>query len=168
MTYVHSWLGSGVLGLTLVTALLSTSVQGLQCYGCNIIQGQRYVDVGCSNPEVLTCSHSHKGFKHRFCIRTESTPSALSPPPPNGGFLSIGSGYNTPGHFPGDKSDSRSSPVPVRRTGLEDRHCQQQELPGVRIHCCGSDLCNSATRWRPNTLQYICALACLLLLRLWL
>ncbi|KAI4880031.1 hypothetical protein NFI96_018974, partial [Prochilodus magdalenae] len=46
--------------------------EGLQCYACNIVQGQRYVDVGCSSPEVITCSHSHKGFKQRFCIRTES------------------------------------------------------------------------------------------------
>ena len=59
--------------LTLSLRCGSPAVQGLQCYGCNIIQGQRYVDVGCSNPEVLTCSHSHKGFKHRFCIRTESS-----------------------------------------------------------------------------------------------
>lgn len=52
---------------------VSPAVKGLQCYGCNIIQGQRYVDVGCSNPEVITCAHSHKGFKHRFCIKTESS-----------------------------------------------------------------------------------------------
>lgn len=49
------------------------AADGLQCYGCNIIHGQRYVDVGCSNPEVITCAHSHKGFKHRFCIKTESS-----------------------------------------------------------------------------------------------
>ncbi|KAJ4926370.1 hypothetical protein JOQ06_008546 [Pogonophryne albipinna] len=108
--------------------------QGLQCYGCNIIQGQKYVDVGCSNPEVITCTHSHKGFKHRFCIKTEST--ALG--------IVLTSGCAT------------------------SRHCQQHELPGVRIHCCDSDLCNSAPSWYPGTLQYICALLSLLLQRMWL
>ncbi|KAK2888269.1 hypothetical protein Q8A73_019717 [Channa argus] len=103
---------------------------GLQCYGCNIIQGQRYVDVGCSNPEVITCTHSHKGFKHRFCIKTEST--ALG--------IVLTSGCAT------------------------SRHCQQQELPGVRIHCCGTDLCNGAPAWHTSSLPYICALFCLLLL----
>lgn len=48
------------------------------------------------------------------------------------------------------------------------RHCQQQELPGVRIHCCDSDLCNSASSWHPGTLHYISALFSLLLLRMWL
>lgn len=48
------------------------------------------------------------------------------------------------------------------------RHCQQQELPGVRIHCCDSDLCNSAPSWHKSTLHYICALLSLLLLRMWL
>lgn len=48
------------------------------------------------------------------------------------------------------------------------RHCQQQELPGVRIHCCDSDLCNSAPSWHPSTLHYVCALFSLLLLRMWL
>lgn len=48
------------------------------------------------------------------------------------------------------------------------RHCQQQELPGVRIHCCDSDLCNSTPFWRPSIVHYICALFSLLLLRLWL
>ncbi|KAF4112706.1 hypothetical protein G5714_005251 [Onychostoma macrolepis] len=80
------------------------------CYGCNVFHGQKYVDVGCTNPEVITCTHSHKGFKHRFCIKTEST--ALG--------MVLTSGCAT------------------------SRHCQQQELPGVSIHCCDSDLCNSA------------------------
>ncbi|KAM6902169.1 uncharacterized protein FYW49_015803 isoform 2-T2 [Xenentodon cancila] len=48
------------------------------------------------------------------------------------------------------------------------RHCQQQELPGVRIHCCDSDLCNSTPHWHPSTVHYVCALFNLLLLRLWL
>ena len=48
------------------------------------------------------------------------------------------------------------------------RHCQQQELPGVRIHCCDSDLCNSASSWHPGTLHYVSALLSLLLLRMWL
>ncbi|XP_048852020.1 uncharacterized protein LOC125720536 [Brienomyrus brachyistius] len=98
----------------LASALLASQAQGLQCYGCNIIQGQRYVDVGCSKPEIITCSHAHKGFKHRFCIKTEST--AL-------GIL-LTSGCATA------------------------QHCHQKELPGVRIHCCDSDLCNSAPRWQ--------------------
>lgn len=48
------------------------------------------------------------------------------------------------------------------------RHCQQQELPGVRIHCCDSDLCNSASSWHPSTLHYIGAMLSILLLRMWL
>lgn len=48
------------------------------------------------------------------------------------------------------------------------RHCQQQELPGVRIHCCDSDLCNSSPSWEPHTLHLICALGSLLLLGIWL
>lgn len=48
------------------------------------------------------------------------------------------------------------------------RHCQQHELPGVRIHCCDSDLCNSAASWHPGALHYIGALFGLLLLRMWL
>ncbi|KAM9518954.1 uncharacterized protein ACWYII_045203 isoform 2-T2 [Salvelinus alpinus] len=108
-------------------------INGLQCYGCNIIQGQRYVDIGCSNPEVITCTHSHKGFKHRFCIKTESTLGIV-----------LTSGCAT------------------------SRHCQQQELPGVRIHCCTSDLCNSTPCCQASTLHYIYALASLLLLWLWL
>ncbi|KAL4623347.1 hypothetical protein GN956_G19182 [Arapaima gigas] len=114
----------------LASALLASQAQGLQCYGCNILQGQRYVDVGCSNPEIITCSHAHKGFKHRFCIRTEST--AL-------GIL-LTSGCATA------------------------RHCHQQELPGVRIHCCNSDLCNSASSWQVALWHYICTLTSLLLL----
>ncbi|KAM6985403.1 uncharacterized protein FYW47_004987 [Aplochiton taeniatus] len=129
---LHTWLVYG-FGFTLVSAFLFTQGHGLQCYGCNIIQGQRYVDVGCSNPEVITCTHSHKGFKHRFCIRTEST--ALG--------IVLTSGCAT------------------------SRHCQQHELPGVRINCCDSDLCNSAPSWRSSTLHYGCALASLLMLRLW-
>ncbi|XP_049594748.1 uncharacterized protein [Syngnathus scovelli] len=117
-----------VYGLGFILAFCLTQVAGLQCYGCNIIQGQRYVDVGCSNPEVLTCTHSHKGFKHRFCIKTEST--ALG--------IVLTSGCAT------------------------SRHCQQQELPGVRIHCCDSDLCNSAPS--RNRLHYACVLAGLLLI----
>ncbi|XP_062410278.1 uncharacterized protein LOC134100841 [Sardina pilchardus] len=121
------------LGITLASVALFTSqAHGLQCYGCNIIHGQRYVDIGCSNPEVITCTHSHKGFKHRFCIKTEST--ALG--------IALTSGCAT------------------------SRHCQQQELPGVRIHCCDSDLCNSSSCWRANGLHYVCAILSLLLLLL--
>ncbi|KAG5834711.1 hypothetical protein ANANG_G00264490 [Anguilla anguilla] len=121
------------LGLLLASLLLCRQAHGLQCYGCNIIQERRYVDVGCSNPEVITCSHSHKGFKHRFCLKTEST--ALG--------IVLTSGCAT------------------------SRHCQQQELPGVRIHCCDTDLCNSAPCCRPGTLHCLALLAGLLLVWLW-
>lgn len=30
------------------------------------------------------------------------------------------------------------------------RHCQQQELPGVRIHCCDTDLCNGSPQPPPS------------------
>ncbi|KAK6470823.1 hypothetical protein HHUSO_G30322, partial [Huso huso] len=104
---------------------------GLQCYGCNIIVGRKYINVGCTNPEVITCSHSHKGFKHRFCIKTES--AALG--------IILTSGCAT------------------------SRHCHQQELPGVKIHCCDSDLCNSSHRPESRLLTYICLLISLTLLR---
>lgn len=120
------------LGFTLLSAFFSAQVHGLQCYGCNIILGQKYVDVGCSNPEVITCTHSHKGFKHRFCIKIEST--ALG--------------------------------IVQTRACATSRHCQQHELPGNRITCCESDLCNSATSCQVGVLHYICLLATLLLLRL--
>ncbi|KAM9522441.1 uncharacterized protein ACIB01_016118 isoform 1-T1 [Guaruba guarouba] len=112
----------------------SCSVSGLQCYGCNIIVGTKNVDKGCSHPEVITCSHSHQGFRHRFCIKTESV--VLGTP--------LTSGCAT------------------------SRHCQQQELPGVRIHCCDTDLCNgSPTAPRPPpgiaVLLLPCVLAALLL-----
>lgn len=47
------------------------------------------------------------------------------------------------------------------------RHCQQQELPGVRIHCCDTDLCNSAPWSRPGALHRLGLLTGLLLLWLW-
>ncbi|KAJ8408682.1 hypothetical protein AAFF_G00253170 [Aldrovandia affinis] len=122
------------LGLTLASVLFTWQAHGLQCYGCNIIQERRYVDVGCSKPEVITCSHSHKGFKHRFCLKTEST--ALG--------IVLTSGCAT------------------------SRHCQQQELPGVRIHCCDSNLCNTAPCCRARALHCLCALAILLLFKLWM
>ncbi|KAI7812974.1 uncharacterized protein LOC130565314 [Triplophysa rosa] len=103
-------------GLILTSLLVFTQVSCLQCYGCNVFHGQKYVDVGCGSPEIITCTLSHKGFKHRFCIKTEST--ALG--------MVLTSGCAT------------------------SRHCQQHELPGVRIHCCDSDLCNSAALWRTN------------------
>ncbi|KAK2816243.1 hypothetical protein Q7C36_022514 [Tachysurus vachellii] len=120
---LHTWLLYGV-GFILAFALFAAQVHGLQCYGCNVIHGQKYVDVGCSKPEIITCTHSHKGFKHRFCIKTESM--ALG--------IVLTSGCAT------------------------SRHCQQQELPGVKIHCCDTDLCNSAPCWHQGTLQYICIL----------
>lgn len=69
-----SFMGADCVG-SLWWWVLLLSVSGLQCYGCNVFHGQRYVDVGCSNPEVITCTLSHKDFKHRFCIKTESSES---------------------------------------------------------------------------------------------
>ncbi|KAL6465354.1 hypothetical protein MHYP_G00254870 [Metynnis hypsauchen] len=116
-------------GLTLcycftLLPLFISPADGLQCYACNIVQGQRYVDVGCSSPEVITCSHSHKGFKQRFCIRTESITLGIM----------LTSGCAT------------------------SRHCHTEELPGVRIHCCDSDLCNSASSLHTTSLQALCSL----------
>ncbi|XDV20130.1 hypothetical protein PO909_025507 [Leuciscus waleckii] len=45
------------------------------------------------------------------------------------------------------------------------RHCHTEELPGVNIHCCSSNLCNSATRWRTTTLMPMCSLTFALLLQ---
>ncbi|XP_026716528.1 ly6/PLAUR domain-containing protein 1-like [Athene cunicularia] len=101
----------GILSLITVVFVLPEA-SALQCYGCNIIVGTKNVDRGCSNPEVITCSHSHQGFKHRFCIKTESVVLGIL----------LTSGCAT------------------------SRHCQQQELPGVRIHCCDTDLCNGSPR----------------------
>ncbi|XP_060768767.1 uncharacterized protein LOC132875753 [Neoarius graeffei] len=128
---LHTWLLSG-FGFILTSALFTVQVHGLQCYGCNVIHGQKYVDVGCSKPEIITCTHSHKGFKHRFCIKTESM--ALG--------IVLTSGCAT------------------------SRHCQQQELPGVNIHCCDTDLCNSAPCWHPGALYYICMLVGLMVMHL--
>ncbi|TST10032.1 Retinoic acid receptor RXR-alpha-A [Bagarius yarrelli] len=61
-----------LLLLLLLLPLFITQAYALQCYACNI-QGQRYADVGCSSPEIITCSHFDKGFKQRFCIKTESS-----------------------------------------------------------------------------------------------
>ncbi|XP_035386105.1 uncharacterized protein LOC118242024 [Electrophorus electricus] len=114
-------------------ALFVTQASGLQCYACNIVEGQRYVDVGCSSPEVITCSRSHKGFKQRFCIKTESTAS--------GTVLTSGCATS--------------------------RHCHTEELPGVRIHCCDSDLCNSASGGHWSLLQALRLLTVLLAIK-WL
>ncbi|RLW00478.1 hypothetical protein DV515_00008756 [Chloebia gouldiae] len=108
------------------------SVESGSCYACNIVVGTKNVDMGCSNPEVITCSQSHQGFKHRFCIKTESVVLGIL----------LTSGCAT------------------------SRHCQQQELPGVRIHCCDTDLCNTspgAPRPPPGHLLLPCVLAALLL-----
>ncbi|KAJ1145980.1 hypothetical protein NDU88_012263 [Pleurodeles waltl] len=88
----------------------SGPVSGLQCYSCNVIVGKGQMDVGCYNPEVIACSDSYKGFKHRFCIRTESVVTG----------------------------------IPLTLGCATSRHCQQHELPGVRIQCCEADLCNRA------------------------
>ncbi|XP_065140400.1 uncharacterized protein [Paramisgurnus dabryanus] len=122
--------GGGLCYFLVLLTLLLSKADGLQCYACNIVHEQRYVDVGCSSPEVITCSHSHKGFKHRFCIRTESV--ALG--------IMLTSGCAT------------------------SRHCHTEELPGVKIHCCASDLCNSAPSRRTTTLLPVCSLTFVLLL----
>ncbi|KAM4664121.1 uncharacterized protein O3C94_012291 [Discoglossus pictus] len=108
--------------LSLFVAVFSSIVSGLQCYSCNIISGTKYIDMGCTKPEVITCSHSHKGFKQRFCIKTESVVLGIL----------LTSGCAT------------------------SRHCQQQELPGVRIHCCDTDLCNGVPRHSIHQLLYLC------------
>ncbi|KAL4609443.1 hypothetical protein GN956_G23567 [Arapaima gigas] len=117
-------------GFALTSELLLSQAHGLQCYACNIGPGRKTIDVGCISPEVVTCTHSHKGFKHRFCIKTESTSSGIV----------LTSGCAT------------------------SRHCQQQELPGVRIHCCDSDLCNGAPSRRAGVWHCLYTLASLLLL----
>ncbi|KAL8174597.1 UNVERIFIED_CONTAM: hypothetical protein K2H54_049634 [Gekko kuhli] len=106
----------------LVAALLLPAVSSLQCYGCNVLVGAKSVNRGCSSPEVVTCSHSQQGFKHRFCMKMESVVLGIL----------LTSGCAT------------------------SRHCQQQELPGVRIHCCDRDLCNGSPRAR---LSLCCLLA---------
>ncbi|XP_062929216.1 prostate stem cell antigen-like isoform X2 [Mobula hypostoma] len=89
-------------------------VGSLQCYGCNLKTGSQEMDVGCSSPEQMTCSPSHQGFKHRFCIRIVSVVLGEV----------LASGCATA------------------------RQCQQEELPGVRIQCCTSDLCNHSAKAR--------------------
>lgn len=142
--------------------ICSPLVSGLQCYGCNIIVGTKYVDMGCSNPEVITCSHSHQGFKHRFCIKTESGESARL------------SAQSKPRSLAASLPDApRSACFAVVLGSLltsgcaTSRHCQQQELPGVRIHCCDTDLCNGSPRPPPGLdggcLLLPCLLAALLL-----
>ncbi|KAJ7308242.1 hypothetical protein JRQ81_008767 [Phrynocephalus forsythii] len=128
-------LGSAACGMfPLVTAsFLLPVAAGLQCYGCNVLVGSRSVAAGCTSPEVITCSHSHQGFKHRFCIKMESVVLGIL----------LTSGCAT------------------------SRHCQQQELPGVRIHCCTKDLCNGSP-WpalaRPATACCFFLASCLILL----
>ncbi|MEE6505134.1 hypothetical protein FKM82_005450 [Ascaphus truei] len=111
-----------VFFLSFAVAFISRVASGLQCYSCNVIPGTKYMDTGCTSPEVITCSHSHKGFKQRFCIQTESVVLGIL----------LTSGCAT------------------------SRHCQQQELPGVRIRCCDTDLCNSGPPRGIHTLLYLC------------
>ncbi|OCT65322.1 hypothetical protein XELAEV_18041562mg [Xenopus laevis] len=115
-----TWLSVYFILLCILVFITWTAL-GLQCYGCNIISGAKYIDMGCSNPDIITCSHSHKGFKQRFCIKTESVVLGML----------LTSGCAT------------------------SRHCQQQELPGVRIHCCDTDLCNSGAPHVPHALLYL-------------
>ncbi|TRY85580.1 hypothetical protein DNTS_010161 [Danionella cerebrum] len=119
--YIRLLHGCGLYYFLALLTLFMSQADGLQCYACNIVHNRRYVDVGCSRPEVITCSHSHKGFKHRFCIRTESV--ALG--------VTLTSGCATA------------------------RHCHTEELPGVNIHCCDSELCNSAASWKTDTLARV-------------
>ncbi|XP_074083730.1 CD59B glycoprotein-like [Macrotis lagotis] len=100
------------LFLTLMMISFFPAAQGLQCYACNVMVGTQHIDPGCSKPEIVTCSESHQGFKHKFCIKTESVVQGIL-------FTS---------------------------SCATSRHCQQQEIPGVHIHCCQTDLCNSSLR----------------------
>ncbi|CAH2316693.1 Hypothetical predicted protein [Pelobates cultripes] len=115
-------LSTSIILLCLSVVFSSGLVSGLQCYGCNIIAGAKYIDMGCTNPEVITCSQTHKGFKQRFCIKTESVVLGIL----------LTSGCAT------------------------SRHCQQQELPGVRIHCCDTDLCNNSPHLALHSVLYFC------------
>ncbi|KAM4696843.1 uncharacterized protein WCC33_015558 [Rhinophrynus dorsalis] len=115
-----------VVQFSFIVAFFSWLALGLQCYSCNIIAGAKYMDMGCTNPEIITCSQSHKGFKQRFCIKTESVVLGML----------LTSGCAT------------------------SRHCQQQELPGVRIHCCDTDLCNHGPRQATSHLLYLCICLC--------
>lgn len=149
-------------------------MSGLQCYGCNIVVGTKNVDMGCSNPEVITCSQSHQGFKHRFCIKTESgecapgaAAASVHPPKPNPAAPRLA---QLPSTLPVALMSCSCLAVVLGillTSGCAtSRHCQQQELPGVRIHCCDTDLCNSsprAPRLPPGHLLLPCILAALLL-----
>ncbi|XP_044519023.1 lymphocyte antigen 6H-like [Gracilinanus agilis] len=103
-----------ICGLFLPLMLIAffPAAHGLQCYACNIVVGTQHIAPGCSKPEIVTCSESHQGFKHKFCIKTESVVLGIL----------LTSGCAT------------------------SRHCQQQELPGVHIRCCQTDLCNGSLR----------------------
>ncbi|KAA0716342.1 hypothetical protein E1301_Tti001777 [Triplophysa tibetana] len=146
--------------LLLLTIFLSQA-EGLQCYACNIVHEQRYVDVGCSSPEVITCSHSHKGFKHRFCIRTESGENLTTAITHHHLLAYLKAVTNMSiGHHVKTMYNVLYVALGIMLTSgcATARHCHTEELPGVKIHCCGSDLCNSASHWRTNTLLPICSL----------
>lgn len=149
----------------------SCSVSGLQCYGCNIIVGTKNVDKGCSHPEVITCSHSHQGFKHRFCIKTESGECGAEAARPIWDRIPEPWAWGRAGGTPDAPLCACLAVVlgtPLTSGCATSRHCQQQELPGVRIHCCDTDLCNgSPTALHPPPglagLLLPCVLAALLL-----
>nr|XP_023674468.1 uncharacterized protein LOC111847479 [Paramormyrops kingsleyae] len=81
-------------GFILTSELFVWHVTGLQCYACNVGSTRKTIDVGCFHPEVVTCSQSHKGFKHRFCIKTENSKSIAGPAarPTPGSQQALGSG----------------------------------------------------------------------------
>lgn len=93
----------------------SRLVSGLQCYGCNIVVGTKNVDMGCSNPEVITCSQSHQGFKHRFCIKTESGESAPGPGAAGAARAAL--------HPQTQPCSPRAGPVPCSRLSQHPLHC---------------------------------------------
>ncbi|XP_043838454.1 lymphocyte antigen 6H-like [Dromiciops gliroides] len=63
---------TGGLFLPIMMISFFPAAHGLQCYACNIVVGTQHIAPGCSKPEIVTCSESHQGFKHKFCIKTES------------------------------------------------------------------------------------------------
>ncbi|KAM3611034.1 uncharacterized protein V6R79_012700 [Siganus canaliculatus] len=64
--------------LCCLTLLPLACLQGscLQCFGCNVGggrgRGRGYVELGCSQPEVINCSQTERGFKLRSCLTTYS------------------------------------------------------------------------------------------------
>lgn len=110
----------------------------LRCLNVSLITHLQYL--------MLTCS---------FSLAEPNTSSSLLP-----AWLSV---YLSPSSLP-----LATLGIVLTSGCATSRHCQQQELPGVRIHCCDSDLCNSASSRHAGALHYISALVSLLMLKMWL